>query len=130
MARLTGKTALVTGAARGIGAAIAMAFAEEGARVIVTDIDVSNGEATAAAMGASFRKLDVTSEADWTAVATRYPDLDVVVNNAGITGLESVTPPPAHDPEHASLVDWRAVHAVNLDGTFLGCRTAIRIMRA
>lgn len=130
MPRLTGKTALVTGAARGIGAAVARAFADEGAQVIVTDIDVPNGEAFAASIGAPFAKLDVATETDWTAIATRFPALDVVVNNAGITGLEGVTPPPAHDPEHASLADWRAVHAVNLDGTFLGCRTAIGTMRA
>ena len=53
--------------------------------------------------------------------------LDILVNNAGITGFEGA--PAAHDPEHASLADWRHVHAVNLDGTFLGCRAAIRAMR-
>jgi len=53
--------------------------------------------------------------------------LDILVNNAGITGFEG--PPVPHDPEHASLADWHAVHAVNLDGTFLGCRAAIRAMR-
>ena len=50
------------------------------------------------------------------------------VNNAGITGLEA--PGQAHDPEHATLADWHAVHRVNLDGTFLGCRYAIRAMKA
>lgn len=129
MHRLTDKTALVTGAARGIGAAIARAFADEGAQVIVTDVDIVNGAAFAASIDAPFVKLDVASEADWTAVASRFTSLDIVVNNAGITGLEGVSPPPPHDPEHASLGDWRAVHAVNLDGTFLGCRTAIRTMR-
>lgn len=128
--RLTGKTALVTGAARGIGAAIASAFVDEGAQVIVTDIDVANGDAFAASIGAPFVELDVTSEADWSAIASRFPVLDVVVNNAGVTGLEGPSSPPAHDPEHASLDDWRAVHAVNLDGTFLGCRTAIKTMRS
>ncbi|SLN18831.1 SDR family oxidoreductase [Roseisalinus antarcticus] len=134
MTRLTGKTALVTGAARGIGAAIAIAtaFAEEGARVIVTDIDTAAGAATARAIGAEFLPLDVASEADWSRIAARVPTLDVLVNNAGVTGFEGPFdgPPPAHDPEHAQLADWRAVHAVNLDGTFLGCRYAIGAMRA
>lgn len=131
MPRLAGKTALVTGAARGIGAAIAKAFTDEGARVILTDIDAGTGEATAAALGATFVPLDVSSEADWARIAVLFPEMDVVVNNAGITGFEGPHDgaPPAHDPETASLADWRAVHAVNLDGTFLGCRYAIRAMR-
>lgn len=131
MPRLSGKTALVTGAARGIGAAIAKAFAEEAADVIVTDIDAENGQATADAIGASFARLDVACEADWAEMARRFPSVDVVVNNAGITGFEGPFEgaPPAHDPENAGLADWRAVHAVNLDGTFLGCRYAIRAMR-
>lgn len=132
MPKLTGKTALVTGAARGIGAAIARAFVNEGASVIVTDINVESGLATADTIGATFARLDVASEADWTAIAEQFPTLDVLVNNAGVTGLEGPVdgPPPAHDPENARLTDWRAVHAVNLDGTFLGCRYAIRAMRA
>lgn len=129
MYRLTDKTCLVTGAARGIGAAIATAFADEGADVIVTDIDTAAGQETARSIGARFLPLDVSREADWQAAAEACPTLDVVVNNAGITGFEG-TPPVSHDPENASLEDWRAVHAVNLDGTFLGCRYAIRAMRA
>lgn len=132
MPRLTGKTALVTGAARGIGAAIAGAFADEGANVIVTDTDTHNGEAIAGAIGGTFARLDVASEADWADIFRRFPTADVLVNNAGITGFEGPFEgaPPAHDPENATLADWRAVHAVNLDGTFLGCRYAIRAMRA
>ncbi|CAM3405533.1 SDR family oxidoreductase [Paracoccus nototheniae] len=132
MTRLAGKTALVTGAARGIGAAIAQAFVTEGAEVILTDIDAKAGQATADALGARFALLDVASERDWAAIARQFPTLDVLVNNAGITGFEGVFDgaPPAHDPEHARLDDWRAVHAVNLDGTFLGCRYGIGAMRA
>jgi NAD(P)-dependent dehydrogenase (short-subunit alcohol dehydrogenase family) len=131
MPRLQTKTALVTGGARGIGAAIARAFRDEAADVILTDIDTATGQAMAEEIGARFLRLDVTSEADWEAVAERVPELDILVNNAGITGFEAPAgaAPPAHDPEHATLADWRAVHAVNNDGTFLGCRYAIRAMR-
>ncbi len=126
--RLSGKLCLVTGAARGIGRAIAAAFHAEGAEVIVTDIDSAAGQATAAQLDARFIALDVRDEAQWDALAGAVPKLDVLVNNAGITGFEGST--AAHDPEHASLADWRAVHATNLDGTFLGCRFAIRAMKA
>ena len=128
MPRLSGKTALVTGAASGIGAAIVKAFAAEGAHAIIADIDAEKGKAVADAIDGTFVRLDVANEADWRVIDDRFPALDVLVNNAGITGLEGA--PPAHDPENAQLADWRAVHAVNLDGTFLGCRYAIRAMRA
>lgn len=132
MSRLQNKTALVTGAARGIGAAIAKSFRDEGADVILTDINVETGQAMADQIGATFARLDVASEVEWETVAERFPALDVLVNNAGITGFEGPFDgaPPAHDPENASLADWRSVHAVNNDGTFLGCRYAIRAMRA
>lgn len=133
MGRLTGKTALVTGAASGIGAAIAAAFVNEDAFVYVTDVAVTAGEEVARRLGAraSFLRLDVRDEADWKRCVDRVMEdsgrLDVLVNNAGITGFEAgVT---AHDPEHASLADWRRVHETNLDGVFLGCREAIRAMR-
>ncbi len=128
MPRLENKTALVTGAARGIGAAIATAFAKHGANVIVSDVNDDQGKATAAAIGAHYSHLDVASETDWQAVRTAHPHLDILVNNAGITGFESGE--LVHDPEHASLEAWRGVHSVNLDGTFLGCQTAISAMKA
>ncbi|GAA4769077.1 glucose 1-dehydrogenase [Stakelama sediminis] len=128
MNRLTGKTCIVTGAARGIGEAIARAFHAEGATVLVTDKDRETGTRTAEDIGCTFHPLDVTREADWAALADSFPTADVVVNNAGITGFEDG--PVAHDPEHAALEDWRAVHRVNLDGTFLGCRYAIGAMKA
>lgn len=132
MPRLRNKTALVTGAARGIGAAIAHAFRAEGAKVIVTDINPDAGQLKAEQIGATFMRLDVSSETDWKEASIRFPAIDILVNNAGITGFEGPFEgqPPAQDPEHASLADWRAVHAVNCDGTFLGCRYAIRAMRA
>ncbi|WP_294262256.1 SDR family oxidoreductase [uncultured Sphingomonas sp.] len=128
MKRLAGKICIITGGARGIGRAIAGRMAAEGGKVVLTDIDREAGQAAAAAIGCTFEPLDVREEADWTRLAAAVPRADVVVNNAGITGFENG--PVAHDPEHATLEDWRAVHRVNLDGTFLGCRYAIGAMKA
>lgn len=127
MIRLNNKTCVVTGAARGIGRAIAARFHDEGAHVIVTDLDETAGAAAAAEIGCRFEKLDVREESDWQRLAFLVPVADVVVNNAGVTGFEEGM--VAHDPEHASLMDWQAVHRVNLDGTFLGCRYAIGAMK-
>lgn len=128
MPKLSDKRALITGGARGIGAAIARCFAAEGADVVIADIDSDVGQNLATEIGAVFFELDVSSEAAWTALADAYPQIDIAVNNAGITGFEDSQGP--HDPEHASLAEWHRVHAVNLDGTFLGCRYAIGAMRA
>jgi 3(or 17)beta-hydroxysteroid dehydrogenase len=128
VSRLHGKLCLITGSARGIGAGIAAAFAHEGAQVIVSDIDDVAGTETATEIGARYVHLDVSSETDWTRLAAEAPTLDVLVNNAGITGFEDSAGP--HDPEHGTLAEWRRVHAVNLDGTFLGCRYAIAAMRS
>jgi NAD(P)-dependent dehydrogenase (short-subunit alcohol dehydrogenase family) len=133
MQRLKGKTALVTGAARGIGAAIARAFIDEGAFVYVTDINHERGRRLAIELGpsADYQPLDVRNEQAWGA-AIRLLEaagkrLDILVNNAGITGFEEGS--VAHDPEHAVLEDWHAVHRTNLDGVFLGCKYAIAAMR-
>ena len=128
MPRLTDKICVVTGAARGIGRAIAARFHAEGAIVIATDFDAEAGSASAAEIGCRFEKLDVREEADWARLSGIVPVAQVVVNNAGVTGLEDGA--GNHDPEHASLADWREVHRVNLDGTFLGCRYAIGAMKA
>ena len=134
MKRMAGKVALVTGAARGIGEAIARAFAEQGAFVYLSDINDELGQRVAAELGAAgdYLHLDVREEADWERAVDRvigqHGQLDVLVNNAGITGFEEGLRP--HDPEHADLEDWRAVHRTNLDGVFLGCKYAIRAMRA
>ena len=127
MPRLTDKIALVTGAASGIGAAIAKAFAAKGAAVIVTDIRDQEGTAIAEQIGAVYHHLDVSQPDDWHAVLAAHSRLDILVNNAGITGFE--TGETVHDPEHVSLGAWRAVHAVNLEGTLLGCQAAIRAMK-
>ena len=128
MPRLQNKTALITGAAQGIGAAIAKAFVDEGAQVILTDIDNDAGQAYADQIGAIYHPLDVSSEKDWASVLAAHPKLDILVNNAGITGFESGE--FVQDPENVSLDAWRAVHAVNLDGVLMGCQTAIKAMKA
>jgi len=128
MRRLEDKLCIVTGAARGIGHAIAARFRDEGARVVMTDLDEAAGRPAAKALGAEFVLLDVREEEHWAELARLHPACDVLVNNAGVTGFEGV--PAAHDPEHASLAEWHGVHRTNLDGTFLGCRYAIRAMKA
>jgi 3(or 17)beta-hydroxysteroid dehydrogenase len=99
----------------------------EGASVWVTDVRDEEGARVAAAIGAEYSRLDVRREEDWELAMERAGRLEVLVNNAGITGFEEGL--RAHDPEHASLADWRAVHETNVDGTFLGCRYAIRAMK-
>ncbi len=127
MHRLSGKFCVITGAARGIGKAIAQAFIEEGATVLLTDKDADTLAQAGQQLGSPTLTLDVEKEADWERLSQLHPAADVVVNNAGITGFEAGLAP--HDPENASLEDWRAVHRVNLDGTFMGCRYAIRAMK-
>ena len=134
MGRLEGIVALISGAAAGIGEGIARAFISEGAVVMLTDIQDEEGQHLAENLGphALYRRLDVRQESEWSsatqAVLERYGSLDVLVNNAGITGFEGSQ--VAHNPEHANLEDWRAVLGTNLDGTFLGCKYAIRSMKS
>ena len=133
MRRLDGKIALVTGAASGIGEAIAQAFVAQGAVVILSDIADDAGSKKTASLGstASYMHLDVREEEDWegciNGILRQHGKFDVLVNNAGITGFEQSS--ALHDPEHVSLEDWHAVLATNLDGVFLGCKHAIRAMR-
>ncbi len=127
MNRLKGKTALITGAGSGLGLATAQCFAQEGARVVLTDIDHARVEAEAqrlcaAGHDAAALAHDVTREADWDRViAAVGATLDVLVNNAGVGRLGNV--------EQASLQDWRAVLEINLDGVFLGTQKAIAAMK-
>lgn len=127
MPRLSGKTCIVTGAAQGIGAAIAAAFAAEGAAVLVTDINTFAGRAVAQRIGGTFLRLDVTRPDHWAALCDHAGAADVLVNNAGISGFD--LGPRPHDPEAVALDEWRRVMAVNLEGTLLGCQAAIRLMR-
>ncbi|MEE1577976.1 MAG: SDR family NAD(P)-dependent oxidoreductase, partial [Deltaproteobacteria bacterium] len=127
MGRVDGKIALVTGAASGIGLQASLRLAEEGARVMMTDINVENGKKEAEKLGrnAEFLKLDITLEEDWISVlretVKRFQSLDILVNSAGMVLIADV--------EQISLEDWRHVHAVNLDGTFLGCKHGVRVMK-
>lgn len=130
MTRLAGRVALVTGGARGLGAAVAGGLAGAGARVVLSDFDEAEGRATAARLGTDWMLLDVREEMAWIATLARLLDshgrLDVLVLAAGVTGLEHGA---VHDPEHASLTDWRAVQRSNLDAVFLGCKHGLRALR-
>jgi 3alpha(or 20beta)-hydroxysteroid dehydrogenase len=128
MNRLTGKVAVVTGAGRGIGAAIARRMASEGARVGLLDVVADAGAATAAEIGdaARFLHVDVTDDAAWARALDEVGDVfgapDILVNNAGILRygpLEQVTP-----------AQFREVIDVNLVGTFLGMRAMVPVLRA
>lgn len=131
--RLMQKIALVTGAARGIGKAIADLFSAEGAIVIVTDIRDEEGRQVCNVQGfrGEYIHLDAGSEADWQRVAAyireKYGRLDILVNNAGITGFLE-TPGP-FDAENVSLESWNEVHRVNATGVMLGCKYAIGLMK-
>lgn len=131
MGRVQGKVALITGAARGIGAATAELLAKEGARVIVTDILVDEGQAMAERIGALFLPLNVSQEAPWQKtikiIEKDFGRLDILFNNAGVIGLSGDCGP--QDPEHTSLDSWHYVHQVNLDGVFLGCKHGIALMK-
>ena len=124
--RLASKTALVTGAAGGIGAEIARRFQEEGATVFVCDVNREVGERTAAAMGAFFLLLDVTSEESWkaalSAVLKQTGRLDILVNNAGINIRKNI--------EEMPVESFDAMLAVNVKGPFLGIKHSLPIMRA
>lgn len=130
MDRVKGKVALVTGARRGLGAAISAMLAREGARVVLTDRKADGSEAVlrqiADAGGeATFVTLDVTSEEDWDrAVAETvrtYGKLDILVNNAGVGAGENI--------EAITLKEWRWVMSINLEGTMLGTQKAIAAMK-
>jgi 3(or 17)beta-hydroxysteroid dehydrogenase len=128
--RLKDKVALITGGGAGIGEATARRFAEEGALVIVTDINADAAarvaaEVTAAGGRAEARTQDVTDEALWESlvqdIVATHGTLDVLVNNAGIALPGNV--------EEATLADWRTTQAVNGESVFMGTRAAVAAMK-
>jgi NAD(P)-dependent dehydrogenase (short-subunit alcohol dehydrogenase family) len=130
MNRLNGKVALVTGAANGIGLATARRLAEEGAKVLMTDVDVAQGTAQATALSAQgltvrFQRHDVTERADWDAVVAAAFDLggklDVLVNNAGIGQPGSI--------EDCTVEQWHRTQGINVDGVFHGMQVGIAAMK-
>jgi NAD(P)-dependent dehydrogenase (short-subunit alcohol dehydrogenase family) len=134
MQRLTNKTILVTGAAQGIGAACAQLAVANGATVILTDINAELGEKTAGELGpaARFIHADVSIADDWQHVddwiqREYHGQIDGLVNNAGITGFLETSGP--HDPEHLDMTSWDKVMSVNVTGTVLGCKYAIRWLK-
>ncbi|MGB5345563.1 MAG: SDR family oxidoreductase [Woeseia sp.] len=132
MNRVEKKIALVTGAAQGIGAAVAIMLADEGAQVLLTDINTDGVNEQADRINARHPGRaaafthDVTSPDDWrqavNIVEENFGGLHILVNNAGIGALGSV--------EEETLDNWRHVHAVDLDSVFLGCKQALPLMRA
>ena len=127
MGRVSGKVALITGGASGLGREAAERLVEEGARVLVTDINQIDGEAVAKSLGSNgaFARHDVTKEEEWV-IATQkalevFGRLDILVNSAGIGTMNSV--------EDCSLEEWRHVMAVNGDGVFLGCKYGVAAIK-
>ena len=127
--RLDGKSAIVTGAASGMGAATARLFAREGAKVVVTDVLEADGEAvtdeiTAAGGTARFEVHDIADETSWqqvvSAAVDAYGGIDILINNAGVSGS---------DPDLLSREVWDRQMTINATGTFLGLRTVIPVMQ-
>ena len=155
MNRLKGKTALITGAARGLGAAIARRFVEEGASVIINDLNLEAARATAKSLGGVGFAANVADSKD---VAKMFADLqtvttrlDILVNNAGISGLEgrndtdervkqmiaraeAAARGEAVEPNNSTMEttddEWHRMLGVHVDGTFFCCREALKLMTA
>lgn len=126
MARLEGKVAIITGSAQGMGAAHAKKFIEEGAKVILTDLNEEKGNAFAAELGenAIFVKQNVANEEDWKNVVAKaeeaFGPVNVLVNNAGITMAKSIT--------DTSVEDYRKIVEINQVSVFLGIKSVVSSM--
>ena len=127
MGKLDNKVAIVTGGAKGLGKTDARMFAEEGAQVIITDVDEKMGQETAEELGdaVTFLRHDVSNEQDWIDVIKQTQELlvglHILVNNAGIVQVA--------DPESTTFELWKRINAVCSDGIFLGCKHAIPAIR-
>lgn len=127
MGRVEGQVAIVTGGASGLGAATAKLLADEGAKVLVTDIQDEAGRAVAAECGGSFLHHDTAREDDWIQAFQRaqadFGPVSILFNNAGVR-------PNTVPLEDITLDDWQAHMAINMDGVFLGIKHGIRAMKA
>ncbi|WP_211455099.1 glucose 1-dehydrogenase [Collimonas antrihumi] len=127
MGRVEGKVVLITGAASGVGKENALLLAREGARVVLTDVNVAGVQAVAEEIGASALALqhDISSEDDWknvlAATLKKFGRLDVLVNNAAILAFGTI--------EDTSLEAWQKMQRINADGYFLGCKYAVSAMK-
>jgi 3-oxoacyl-[acyl-carrier protein] reductase len=120
--RLNSKTAVVTGAGSGFGAGIAKRFAEEGAKVIVADINAQDGERVAKAVGGKFVQADVTKSADWAKLMSSAGSVDIIVNNAGWTHRNK----PYLEVTEA---EFDKVYAVNVKSIYLSAIHAVPVFR-
>lgn len=127
MNRLDGKIAVITGGAKGIGAATARLFVAAGAQVVLTDIDEAVGQKTASTIGPDchFLAQDVSNQTDWQQVIAqandRFGEIDILVNNAGIFRV--------HGTLETSLNDWNQMVAINQTGTYLGIQAVVPNMK-
>lgn len=123
--KLSGKVALVTGGAAGIGRGIVEAFAAEGAQVVLADINATKGQQTALDTGATFVLHDVADTEAWAplmaSIMERHGRLDIVVNNAGVISNQSI--------EELDIDTWNRVVGINMTGVMLGCKHAIDVMK-
>jgi 3(or 17)beta-hydroxysteroid dehydrogenase len=130
MDRVKGKVAIITGGAGGLGKAQAVLLAQEGAKVVVTDLDEAQGKSVAEEIKenggeAVFMQHDVSSEAQWKSVISetleKFGKLDILVNNAGVIIFKNI--------QDTSLDEWRWLMSINLDGVFLGTKYAMEAMK-
>lgn len=127
MGRVSGKVAIVTGAASGVGKEDAILLAREGAKVVLTDVNEEAGRAVADSIGedALFVRHDIAEEPDWTRVIAttteKFGGVDVLVNNAAILAQATI--------EETDLALWRKIQRINSDGYFLGCKHGLAAMK-